>query len=122
MRSLKPAAIVAVVFGLLTVFSGARALFADVNMGAVVPFVLWFNFVAGFAYVFAGLGLLRNRRWAVWLATAIMTATLLVAFAFVIHMLQGLPYEPRTVGAMALRSAIWVWITFTARRLSGTTR
>jgi hypothetical protein len=37
--------------------SGGRALFGGADMGAVVPFVLWFNFLAGFAYVAAGLGL-----------------------------------------------------------------
>jgi hypothetical protein len=28
--------------------------------GNAVPFVLWFNFLAGFAYILAGLGLLRQ--------------------------------------------------------------
>ena len=44
-------AVVAIVFGLATVISGGRALFGGADMGAVVPFVLWFNFLAGFAYV-----------------------------------------------------------------------
>ena len=56
-RLTKTAAIVAIVFGALTIISGGRALFGGVDMGAVVPFVLWFNFLAGFAYVAAGLGL-----------------------------------------------------------------
>lgn len=54
-RLTKTAAIVAIVFGALTIISGGRALFGGVDMGAVVPFVLWFNFLAGFAYVAAGL-------------------------------------------------------------------
>ena len=54
-RSLTVAAIIAVIFGLLTIVSGGRALFGGADMGAVVPFVLWFNFLAGFAYVAAGL-------------------------------------------------------------------
>lgn len=41
--ALNIAAVVAVIFGLLTVISGGRALFGDVDMGAVVSFVLWFN-------------------------------------------------------------------------------
>ncbi|GAA4135280.1 hypothetical protein ACFFTN_26610 [Aminobacter aganoensis] len=52
--SVSIAAGVAVAFGLATVLSGGRALFGDVDMGAVVSFVLWFNFLAGFAYVLSG--------------------------------------------------------------------
>ncbi len=62
--SLTVAAAVAVIFGLLTIVSGGRALFGGVDMGAVVPFVLWFNFVAGFAYVLTGIGLWRGAGWA----------------------------------------------------------
>ena len=61
---LRIAAAVAVVFGILTVVSGGRALFGGADMGAVVPFVLWFNFLAGFVYVIAGLGLWSGRPWA----------------------------------------------------------
>ena len=50
---------VAVVFGLATVISGGRALFGGADMGAVVPVVLWFNFMTGFAYLLAGIGLWR---------------------------------------------------------------
>ena len=92
------AAITAVVFGLLTLLAGGRALFGGADMGAVVPFVLWFNFLAGFAYVAAGLGLWKGRRWAVRLALAILIATLLVLLALGLHVAAGRPYEARTVG------------------------
>ena len=43
----KSLAVVAVLFGLLTVLSGGRTLFggeaARLAAGAIVPFVLWFN-------------------------------------------------------------------------------
>jgi hypothetical protein len=81
-RSQTVAAAVAVIFGLLTIVSGGRALFGGVDMGAVVPFVLWFNFVAGFAYVLAGIGLLRGAGWAPLLSLAIATATVAVFAAF----------------------------------------
>ena len=45
-------AISAVIFGLLTIISGGRTLFdaeAQQRAGNYVAFVLWFNFVAGFA-------------------------------------------------------------------------
>ena len=85
-------------------------------VGAVVPFVLWFNFLAGFAYVAAGLGLWRGRRWAAALALAIFAATLLVLLAFALHVASGRPYEARTVGAMLLRSLVWGVIALVARR------
>lgn len=80
------AAGVAIIFGILTIFAGGRALFggpeARAAVGNAVPFVLWFNTFAGFAYVAAGLGLLARRRWAAWLAAAIALATLGVFAAF----------------------------------------
>jgi hypothetical protein len=40
----------AVAFGVLTLVSGGATLAGVLEMGAVVPLVLWFNFFAGFAY------------------------------------------------------------------------
>ena len=55
--------LIAVGFGLLTIKSGGAILFgndaARDAAGNYVPFVLWFNFLAGFAYVIAGAGLWR---------------------------------------------------------------
>jgi hypothetical protein len=55
---LKTLAVLSVVFGLLSIFSGGRALFGDaqarVAVGNAVGFVLWFNFLAGFSYVVVG--------------------------------------------------------------------
>ena len=119
------AAGVAILFGVLTVFSGGQALFggeaARAAVGNAVPFVLWFNFFAGFAYVIAGIGLLLRRNWAVALSAGILVATLAVFAAFGIHVLQGGAYETRTVGAMILRSAVWFLIAIAAWRY-GTVR
>lgn len=115
------AAIVAVVFGLLTIVSGARALFGGADMGAVVPFVLWFNFVAGFAYVLAGVGLWYRSSWATGLSIAIALATAVVFATFLWQVWTGTAYEARTMGAMGLRLAVWVSIAILAVR-SGRTR
>ena len=117
-RTLTIAAAVAVIFGLLTVVSGGRALFGGGDMGAVVPFVLWFNFLAGFAYVIAGVGLWMRRRWATWLAMAIAVATALVFLAFGVHVALGGAWERRTVIAMTLRTLVWVGIAAIAWRRS----
>jgi len=114
------AAIVSLAFGALTVFSGGRVLFgpdaARAAAGNYVPFVLWFNFLAGFAYLAAGTGLWRGRRWAAWLALAIAAATALVFAAFGVHIALGGAFEPRTVAAMTLRTALWVAIAALALR------
>ena len=75
MTATRIAAAIAIVFGLLTLVSGGRALFGGADMGAVVGFVLWFNFLAGFAYVLAGVGLWTGRPWAPPLSLAILLAS-----------------------------------------------
>ena len=117
------AAIVAVLFGILTVLSGGRALFGDdaarAAVGNAVAFVLWFNFVAGFVYVIAGIGLALWRRWAAQLSAIIAIATLFVFAAFGWHVASGGAFEMRTVGAMILRSGIWIAIAIPACRTLG---
>jgi hypothetical protein len=111
---LRIAAIAALIFGLLTIRSGAGVLFGDPleveRAGAVVPFILWFNFAAGFVYVAASIGLWLLRRWAVWLAVAIAFATVIAFALFGIHVAQGGSYETRTMLAMAVRSSFWMVI------------
>ncbi len=115
-RSVTIAAAVAVIFGLLTILSGGRALFGGADMGAVVPFVLWFNFLAGFAYVVAGLGLWYRTSWAASLTIFIALATAAVFATFLWKVWSGTPYEVRTMGAMGLRLATWVSISIVAAR------
>jgi hypothetical protein len=129
-RLLDAAALVAVVFGLATVLSGARALFggeaAAAAVGAYVPFVLWFNFLAGFAYVAAGAALWLRRRWAAPLAAGIALGTAAVFALLGLHIAFDGAYEPRTVGAMILRVAVWsaiAWLAWTRlRRARGAAR
>ena len=118
---LRGASVFAVLFGLLTLKEGSTVLFggeaARTAAGAYVPFVLWFNFLAGFAYVAAGLALWRRLGWAAWLALCIGLATALVFAAFGIHVLTGGAFEVRTVAAMALRTTVWLGIAILAWRL-----
>jgi hypothetical protein len=114
--SLTIAAAIAALFGILTIFAGGRALFGGVDMGAVVPFVLWFNFCAGFAYVAAGIGLWRGAGWAPGLAVAIAVATAAVLAAFLWHVARGGAHETRTMVAMILRTGAWGVIAALALR------
>jgi hypothetical protein len=114
------AAGVAVVFGALTILSGGQALFggvaAQAAAGNAVPFVLWFNFLSGFVYVLAGIGIALRKPWAGPLAAGLALSILAVFALFGLHVLRGGAYEMRTVGAMTLRAAVWIGIALVLRR------
>lgn len=113
-------ALIAIAFGIITIIVGGKTLFSGAEeraaAGNIVPFVLWFNFVAGFAYVIAGVGLFFSKRWAARLSAAIASATIAVFIAFGIHVFLGGAFEVRTVGAMTIRSAVWIVIAALACR------
>ncbi len=113
------AAFVAVIFGLLTISSGGMALFGGAEMGNTVGFVLWFNFLAGFFYVVAGIGLALKRVWSWWLALAIAIGSATVLAAFGLYVVRGGAYEMRTVFAMTLRTAVWLVMPLVAWRTIG---
>ena len=103
------------VFGLLTLKSGGEVLLIDgearLAAGHYVPFVLWFNFSAGFVYIVSAIALWKMRPWSAWLSLLLATATLIVFAAFGLHIFNGGEYEMRTVIAMSLRSFVWIVIT-----------
>lgn len=110
----KAMSLVAIIFGLLTIKVGGMVLFtggeAHQAAGDYVPFVLWFNFVAGFVYIATGILLWRQHSAAALMAAIIAVSTLLVFIAFGVHIFADGPYEMRTVGAMSMRSIIWAGI------------
>ena len=107
------------VFGILTLKSGGEVLFIDgagrKAAGNYVLFVVWFNFLAGFAYIAGAAGLLLWRTWITSLAFAIAIMSVLVFAVFGIHILMEGAYEIRTVGAMTLRCLVWLGIAFAVR-------
>ena len=112
------------VFGLATVFSGGsvalRLGMAPELAGDVIPFVVWFNFAAGFAYLAAAWGIWTERNWARWIAVTIAVATFLVAVGFGIVVTSGQEFEMRTIGALGFRFLVWagiaVWLIRSTRR------
>ena len=111
-------AVVAVVFGLLTIKSGGLVLFAGDTFreeaGNYLPFVVWFNFFAGFVYLVAGGGLWMQKHWAVWISISIVAATLVIFVLFGICIFKGETYEVRTIAAMSLRTVVWALIATVA--------
>jgi uncharacterized membrane protein (DUF2068 family) len=112
---LKVLGIIAILFGLLTLKSGGSVLFIDgaarIAAGNYVPFVLWANFILGFFYIIAGIGIWLQKRWATWLAIMIAMVTLIVFAAFGLHISNDGLFEQRTVIAMILRSSVWLIIS-----------
>lgn len=101
----------ALLFGLATVIQGGKTLFLGgperVAGGTIVPFVLMFNFIAGFFYLAAGAGLLIGRRWAGGLALGIALTTAFVFAMLGVHISFGRAYEMKTVVAMIVRTGFW---------------
>jgi hypothetical protein len=124
--TIKVLSALALVFGAVTLVSGGRALFGDAAaraaVGNAVGFVLWFNFLAGFAYLAAAIGLWLGRRWALSLAALLAIGTALVAAGFGMYVRSGGAYEMRTVGALALRFGFWAVVSLLAWRSLRTIR
>ena len=105
----------AIGFGLLSIKEGGSVLFGDeaarTAAGNYVPFVVWFNFLAGFAYAICGAALWAKQRWAVWLAAVIAASCAVTFVALGAHIFAGGAYEARTVIAMLARTLLWTAIT-----------
>jgi hypothetical protein len=116
----------AVIFGLLSIYSGGQVLFGAeavrADAGRIVPAVVWFNFLSGFVYVLSGIQLIRWRRSGALLATALAAALVLVAALFALHIAAGGPFEIRTVLAMLLRLSFWCLAAVVACRALGCLR
>ena len=114
------AGILALVFGAATLVEGGHVLFGDAAAraaaGNVVPFVLTFNFIAGFFYVATGLAILAGRGIAIWLARGLAVATVLAFVALGLHIMSGEAFEKRTVAAMTIRSLFWITQALTLPR------
>lgn len=110
--------IAAVVFGAATLKEGGGVLFGDaatrLAAGHYVPFVLWVNFVSGFVYVVAGVGIALGRLWGARLGAALAVVSAVTFAALGAHIAFGRAFESRTVMAMTLRSLFWVAATWRA--------
>lgn len=110
--ALRAVAVIAVLFGAATIYAGGNVLFGSgaATAGSYVPFVVWFNFLAGFAYVGAGIGIWLARPWARPLAAWLAILTAVVFAAFGGYVALGGAYEIRTVAAMTIRTLLWTGI------------
>lgn len=111
----KTLGIIAVLFAALTLFKSGQILFGPQSardaVGDFVPFVVQFNFVAGFAYLLAGIGIFLGRHWALGMSALIALATLVTTVFFARHLLAGGAFEMQTVGALGIRSLFWIVVS-----------
>lgn len=106
---------VAIGFGLMTVRAGFTHIFVPETRAAagdIVLFVLWINFILGFAYIVAGVGIFQEKAWAKNLTLAIAGITLLTYTAFGVNIALGGIWKIKTVKMMAVRSLVWVGIAY----------
>lgn len=111
-----------ILFGLVTVMAGGRALFTESGIqtrGQIVPLVLWFNFIAGFFYVLTGVLTYHSARFAKKWAIGLAGANLLVLAYLLNYIYQGGLYETKTLIAMSFRTVFWVtFATYFLRSVS----
>ncbi len=102
----------AVVFGAVTVLSGASVLWGPPELraaaGDIVYPILWFNLLSGPAYMVAGAGIVLRRSWARALSRLIAAVIAAMLAVLVGLILAGNPWEPRTLAAMTVRLAFWL--------------
>ena len=60
-------------------------------------------------------------RYGPYLALLLAVSTVLVALAFMVHVLSGGAYEMRTVGALSIRSLFWIAVAAFALRAANAT-
>ncbi len=87
-----------------------------VAAGNYVPFVLWFNFLAGFLYIVAGVGILMRHSQALLIVKFLAVATLGVFILVLAHVALGGAYEVKTIIAMIFRGGVWAVIWFALTR------
>jgi hypothetical protein len=99
--------VVALLFGLLTLFAGGRVLLgADPGRPVLMPLLL-FNTVMGVAYVATALLLRRNLRLGRRAAGAIALLNLLVLGTLLVYAWGGGAVAGDSLAAMTLRTGVW---------------
>jgi len=105
----RTAAVVAVLFGLATLFAGGRVLMGYSDPGYVVyrPLLIY-NTVMGFAYIAAGVAIWVSRQRGKYAASAIFIFNLAVLLGVVFLYANGGAVAIDSVRAMAFRTSVWL--------------
>lgn len=101
-------AFVAVLFGLVTIFAGARVLLGSDPGYIVFRPLLIYNTVMGIVYVAAGITAWRNIKQGMYLAAAVFVLNLVVLTAIYFLYTEGSSIAVDSLRAMSLRTVVWL--------------
>jgi len=103
-------ALVLAAFGGLTVFMAGSVIFdlfgIRAKEGNYVPFIVWTNFLAGWAYLMAAYGFIKEKKWTFGLLISFLVILIAAFVGLKMHIEAGGIYEERTVKAMMFRMAV----------------
>lgn len=102
------AAVVAILFGLATVFAGGRVLMGSDPGYLVFRPLLIYNFVMGFAYMATGATIWRSVPRGRYAAGVIFALNLLVLLAIILLYRGGGSVAVDSLRAMTLRTVVWL--------------
>mgnify|MGYP003439577545 FL=1 len=101
-------------FALLTLFLSGSIIFDLFGIrekeGNYVPLVVWANFISSFLYLVAVYGLIKKKKWSVWLLVASVFILVAAFTGLKMHINDGGLYEAKTVNAMLFRIGLTVFI------------
>ena len=109
--------VVALLFGLLTLFAGGRVLLGADPGHLVLRPLLLFNTAMGAAYVASAVLLRRDLRLGRRAAGAIALLNLLVLGSLLVYASGGGPVAPDSFASMVLRTAVWAALFAAAGRV-----
>jgi hypothetical protein len=110
------AALLALVIGLLTIGEGGMVLLGiETKPYPVLPWLLRYNVAMGFVSLAAGHGLWREQKWAATLSRIVLACHGLAFLSLVGIYLLGKTVAVNSIGAMLLRTAIWIGINVMIR-------
>jgi peptidoglycan/LPS O-acetylase OafA/YrhL len=114
------AALLALVIGFLTIVEGGIVLLGfETKPYPVLPWLLRYNVVMGFASLVAGYGLWREQGWAGPLSRLVLACHGLVFLLLVGMHLLGMTVAVNSIMAMLFRTVIWIGINFMIREKEG---
>ena len=115
----KLATVVALIFGLLTIFAGGSVILDLFGMrareGNYVSYVVWASFLSGIIYIFAAYGFFKNK---IWTKTILKYAIYILIAGFVgliVWILQKEPYETAIIFKLSFRVLLTVGLYWVAR-------
>lgn len=105
------AAILAFILGLLSIKEGGSVLLGLTTKAYIIlPWLVWYNVVLGFASVITGIGLWMKRAWGVKFAATIVSLHGLVLMILVILYAFREAVAMFSIMAMIFRTLVWVGI------------